>query len=258
LLDSHCHVNELVYGSANAVEKVIRRAQKNGVNTIITIGSGFGIKASEQAVQIANRFTNVYATVGIHPHDAKIWDDGIQSKLFTLASDRKVVALGEMGLDFYYENSTKDQQRRIFRRQIDIANELELPIVIHDRVSAGETIEILKQKDAFDHGVLFHCFSGTTDEMREIVDLGGYISIPGIVTFKNSFQMVDVVRDVPIERLMVETDSPFLTPEPHRGKNNEPSYLPFVIQKVADILKSDHQVIADITEENAKRFFAIP
>ena len=255
MLDSHCHVNELVYGSKTEVDQIINRAKQAGVKILVTIGSGYGVEASRSAVDTARRHSGVYASVGVHPHDAKEWNKQVRDGLLKHSMDEKVVALGEMGLDFHCDRSSRAQQRMVFREQLRLAKQYRLPIIIHDRDSNGEVLDILKQEKAFDDGVLFHCFCGGIDEMCEIVRLGGSISIPGIVTFNNAAQMQAVVQAVPMDRLLVETDSPFLTPAPLRGQRNEPANVSYVIDKIAVLRSMNSAIVAQKTEANAKRFF---
>jgi TatD DNase family protein len=255
-MDSHCHLDPRVYGGDSEVDAVIHRAQAAGVTQMTTIGAGYGLAGAEAAVGVATRHENVWCTVGLHPHDAKDWSE-VRDRLIELAANPKVVAFGEMGLDFHYDLSPRDVQRQVFREQIAVAGELGLPITIHDRDSEGETLAILEAEGAFANGgVLFHCYCGDVPMMKRIVSLGGYIAIPGIVTFKNAGVMRDVARAVPDERVLVETDSPFLTPTPHRGQRNEPQYVALVSDYVADLRGVERQQFARLTAENARRFYA--
>jgi TatD DNase family protein len=256
LLDSHCHLDPQVYGGDAGVDDVIARAVEAGVTRMVTIGSGYGVTAAERAVAVAARHPDrLRATVGVHPHDAKLVDEGTYARLRELAAAPGVVALGEMGLDFHYDSSPRDEQRAVFRGQIALAKELGLPIVIHDRESAGETLAILDETRAWDVGVLYHCYTGDVAHMEAIVARGGYISIPGIVTFKNGEVMRDVARRTPGEQLLVETDSPFLTPVPHRGRKNEPAYVRLVAAQVAAVRGEPLEALAERSTANALRFF---
>jgi TatD DNase family protein len=178
--------------------------------------------------------------------------------LDALAQHKKVVALGEMGLDFHYDNSPRERQRAVFRTQIRWAKALNKPIIIHDRDSDGETMAILDEESAWDgRGVVYHCFTGSVETMRDIVERSGFVSIPGIVTFKNAGMMRDVAREVPLDRFFIETDSPFLTPVPFRGKRNEPARVGLVAEKVAELRGIPVETVVDATWNNASRFFGI-
>lgn len=256
LLDSHCHLDPQVYGGDEGVDAVIARAVAGGVERMVTIGSGYGVTAAERALAVARRHPDrIRATVGIHPHDARLVDDDVWARLRALAVSPEVVALGEMGLDFHYDSSPRDQQREVFRRQLALAAELGLPVVIHDRESAGETLAILDEEGAWAGGVLYHCYTGDVGHMRDIVARGGYVSIPGIVTFKTGEVMREVARTTPGDRLLVETDSPFLTPIPYRGKKNEPAYVRYVATCVAEQRGEPIEALAARTTANALRFF---
>jgi len=255
--DSHCHLDPDVYGGDAGVDAVVDRARDAGVGTMVTIGSGYGAPCAEAAVRVAERHPDVWCTVGLHPHDAKLWDDALRARLMELARHPRCVAFGEMGLDFHYYLSPRNVQRRVLRAQIAAALEVGRPIVIHDRESDGETLAILQEEGAFGGGVLFHCFTGDVALMERIVADGGYISIPGIVTFKNAGSMREVARQVPLDRLLVETDSPFLTPVPHRGTQNEPARVVLVADFVAGLRDLDRAELARVTSANARRFYGV-
>ena len=257
LIDTHCHLDPKAYGGWDEIDAVIQRAHDLGVGTMISIGSGYGVDSAARVMELIERHNTVYGTIGIHPHDASTWSSTVEQQLYDWARHPKILAIGEMGLDFFYTKSTPKAQRQAFISQIELARALDLPIIIHDRDSEGEVFEILKANSAFDVGVLYHCFCGTVDEMRHITEMGGYISIPGIVTFKNGHQMRDVVKAAPLERLLIETDAPFLTPVPHRGKRNEPQYVRFVAEQMASLKSCSFDEIAKATTLNARRFFSI-
>lgn len=257
LMDSHCHLDPDTYGGVDAVDAVIARARAAGVSRMVTIGSGYGPETFAAAVAVAERHDDVWFTAGVHPHDAQHYSDDVESMLASLASHPRFVAFGEMGLDFHYDMSPRDLQRAAFRAQIRLSRAHGRPIVIHDRESDGETLAILDDERAFDVPVLYHCFTGDRVAMREIVARGGYVSIPGIVTFKNADEMRAVAAEVQDDRLLVETDSPFLTPIPHRGKKNEPAYVAFVAEKVAALRGVTPSALAAQTTANALRFYGI-
>ncbi len=259
MTDSHCHLDPVALGGDEAVDAAIQRAVAAGVHRMITIGAGYGVAGAPRAVAVAERHpTRIRATVGLHPHDAREGDDLSLDALFSLATHPFVVALGEMGLDFHYDFSPRDVQRTMFRLQLKMARRLNRPVVIHDRESEGETLQILDQEAAWDTGVIYHCYTGDAAAMRQITERGGYVSIPGIVTFKNAGTMREVAASCPEDRLLIETDSPFLAPVPHRGKKNEPAFVPLVAAAVAALRGMEPAALTDITDQNAARIFGWP
>ena len=259
--DSHCHLDPEVYGGDEGVDAAIMRARAAGVTRLITIGSGYEPACIARAAAVAERHVDVWFTAGVHPHDAKHWSSDVSAFMVQVAAHPRCVALGEMGLDFHYDMSPREEQRETFRAQIRLACALRKPIVIHDRETDGETFAILREEGAFPDqggpGVLYHCFTGDVAAMDAIVAAGGFISIPGIVTFGSAEGMREVARRTPADRLMVETDSPFLTPVPHRGKKNEPAFVALVGKKVAELRGVDLEALAQVTSANAARFFGI-
>jgi len=259
LFDSHCHLDPDAFDGAEGVDAAVDRARSAGVARMLAIGSGYGFDSAQRAVTVASRHSDVWASVGLHPHDAALWTPERWEQLLTLAAEPCVVAIGEMGLDFHYDNSPRDVQRDVFRRQIAAAKSMNKPIIIHDRDSDGEVMAILDEEDAWSSaGVVYHCFTGDEATMREIVARDGFISIPGIVTFKNAASMREVAAAVPMDRFFIETDSPFLTPVPFRGKRNEPARVGLVAEKVAELRGLEAAQIAEASWANASRFFKIP
>lgn len=258
LFDSHCHLDVDAFDGPDGVDAAVQRARDAGVTRMLAIGSGYGFESAARAVAVADRHPDVWATVGVHPHDASLWSDGGHAELEELTRNEKVVALGEMGLDFHYDNSPRDRQRSVFRTQIRWAKMLNKPIIIHDRDSDGETMAMLDEEAAWEgRGVVYHCFTGSVETMQAIVQRSGFISIPGIVTFKNAETMRDVAREVPLDRFFIETDSPFLTPVPYRGKRNEPARVGLVAEKVAELRGITVDTVVEATWNNASRFFGI-
>lgn len=257
LIDTHCHLDADTYGGEAQVDEVIDRARAQGVRWMIHIASGFEAATYARAMALCERQEGLWFVAGVHPHDAKQWSPAVADALRVAAQHRRLVAIGEMGLDFHYDLSPRDEQRAAFRAQIRLARELGRPIVIHDRESDGETLRILDEEGAFEVPVLYHCFTGDRAHMAEIVARGGYVSIPGIVTFKTAEEMREVARSAPDDRLLVETDSPYLTPIPHRGKKNEPGYVRFVAEKVAELRGVTVAELAALTTRNAGRLFGI-
>ena len=274
LFDSHTHINNDTYTEAER-EQLIADIEASGVAYVMDIG--FDLPSSEQAVRDAARLPWCYAAVGVHPHDAKTMDEDIYARIRQLAGQPKVQAIGEIGLDFYYNHSDAEVQRYWFRRQIRLANELHMPIAIHSREADQETMDILKEEGAFseercswfpqrpgrdgklekDARVLLHCYSGSRELALQYVKLGATLSIAGPVTYKNNRKTSEVVSAIPIEYLLVETDAPYLTPEPYRGKKNKSPYVEYTARRVALLKDLPYEEVARRTLENAKRFYGI-
>ena len=257
LIDSHVHLDDPRYDPDRP--EMFTRAQDAGVEAFITIGCD--LVSSRAAVKLADQHPNVYATVGVHPHEVKHIEDAWYPELKDLAQHRKVVGYGEIGLDFHYDHSPRDTQRERFREQIRLAQELQLPIVIHTREAQDDTITILREEHASQFGGVFHCFSGDTWLAKEALDLGFYLSFSGIITFKNATMLREIVQTVPDNRLLIETDAPYLTPVPFRGKRNESAYVKTVAEKIAEVKEgpttSAFERIAKITTANAKTLFSL-
>jgi TatD DNase family protein len=255
LIDSHAHIQGKEYSGEAA--DVIARAREAGVERIIAVGGAGDMSSNTEAVALAKAFPDIYATVGMHPHDAKdVGEDELQ-KLRELAANEKVVAVGETGLDYYYNHSPRDVQRRVFTQFIHMACDTGLPIVVHERDAAQETAELLRgESDGNLRGVI-HCFTGSYDAARAYLDLGFYLSFSGIITFKNAEPLRDVVRKIPVEQMLVETDSPYLTPVPHRGKRNEPAYVRLVAETVAKLKEISLEEVAAVTTRNVRELFKI-
>lgn len=256
MIDSHCHLDPSVWGTDADVDAVITRAGVAGVDRLMVIGAGYGFESAARALALARRHAQVRCAIGLHPHDAKDFTDARFADLLAMAEAPEVRALGEMGLDYHYDLSPRELQRVVFREQLRAARRLKKPVVIHDRESDGETLSILDQEQQWEHGVLYHCYTGDPMMMQEITARGGYISIPGIVTFKNAGAMTEVARTTPLDRLLIETDSPFLTPVPHRGKRNEPAFVGLVLAKIAELRGMRADELDARTTHNTLGFFA--
>ncbi len=252
MIDSHAHLELRDFDSDR--EDVIKRARDAGVDAIVTIG--IDLNDCRKAVEIAGNHDEVYAAVGIHPHEVKEINRQTYDQMRELAVMPKVVAYGEIGLDFFKNHSPRDVQLRRFGEQLELADDLNLPVIIHDREAHKETINLLSGWKGARRGVI-HCFSGDYAMARKCLDLGFYISIPGTVTFPKAEILRDVVRRVPAESLLVETDAPFLTPAPHRGKRNESAYVKYTAMKVAEIKEMPFEKLAEITARNACELFKI-
>jgi len=253
LFDSHAHIDAKQFD--NDRELVIKRAKLNDISYIMNPGADF--ESSVNAVALAEKYDFIYAAVGVHPHDVETMDEQMLSLLKGMAMKEKVKAIGEIGLDYYRDLSPRDLQKKWFIEQIRMAKSLEMPIIIHDRDANDDVLRILKEEKAFETGVLMHCYSGSKELAGQYIKLGAYLSIAGPLTYKNARKTVEVVETVPLERLMIETDSPYLTPEPFRGKRNESMHVKYVCQKMADIKGLPFEEVARITLENAKSFFKI-
>jgi TatD DNase family protein len=236
------------------LKEVVEDARQKGVDKIITIG--VDIESCKKNISIAERFDNIYTAIGFHPHDSKKMKEGEILLLEEMVTHPKNVAIGEIGLDFYYNHSNPDIQKEAFRRQIDLANKYNLPIIIHDRDAHEDTIKVLAQK-ALGRRVVLHCFSGDINMAKWCVGEGYYLGIGGIVTFKNAHTLSKVVQEIPLKSILLETDAPFLTPLPYRGKPNEPKYIPIIAEKIAQLKGKTVSEIAQITTENAYQVFGL-
>ena len=253
IVDSHCHVGEPEYDEDR--EAVLARARSAGVGLMIVAAAGGTLETNRRAVAVAEREDDCYAVVGVHPHDAKLVDDEVVAAVTELARRPRVVAIGETGLDFHYDHSPRERQLEEFHRFVGLSRELSLPLVVHSRAAEEETIAVLRDERAT-NGVM-HCFTYGPDAARRFLDLGFYISFSGIVTFRNAHDVREAARLVPPDRLLVETDSPYLAPEPRRGGRNEPARVVDVARALASALGRSVEEIAERTSENAMRLFGI-
>ena len=251
LIDSHCHLDAKRFDGERAA--MIARARAAGVERMITIGCDE--ENSERALGIALAHDDVFASAGVHPHEAESASADMEARLSRLLVHKKCVAVGECGLDYFYDHSPRERQREVFARQIHLGREEKMPLVVHVRDAWDDCLEMLRTENAA--GGVIHCFSGLAEHARAALDLGFYISIPGIVTFKKAGELPDVVKWVPIDRLLVETDSPYLAPAPFRGKRNEPAYVKHVATKVAELRGVSVEEIEERTGENARALFGL-
>ena len=255
LFDSHAHINNEGYDAGKRAA-LMKRIDASALMYVIDVG--FDVKSSRQAIRDAASRDWCYAACGVHPHDAAgLTDEGFE-ELSELLKKPKVVAVGEAGLDFYRDFSPRDVQRQVFRKQIRLALKTYMPLIVHDRDSAGEAISILKEEKAFiGAGVLLHCFSGSAVQALEYIKLGCTISIAGPVTYSNNKKTAEVARRIPLENLLIETDAPYLTPEPFRGKSNDSTNVEYVARKIAELRGISYEEVAAATLLNARRFFCI-
>ena len=258
-VDSHCHIDGEAFDGDR--DEVVERAKNAGVKMMLTVGTGNPHNGEiGRAVEIADRYENVCASVGVHPHDAKEYNEKAENYLIDLAkSSNKVVAWGEIGLDFYYEHSPREIQLEVFSKQIQAASKLDLPIIIHSRDADDETVEILTEKcsDKNFRGGVMHCFGGTAAMAERLMDIGFLISFAGNVTFKKAENLREAARVVPLDKLLIETDCPFLAPAPFRGKRNEPMFVVETAKFLADFYGVELEKFANQTTRNFLDFFKI-
>ena len=255
LVDSHAHIQGTEF--AADVAQVIRQAQAAGVERIIVVGGAGELSSNDEALELATSYPGLFATVGMHPHDAREVNEEDLKRLQELARDPKVVAIGETGLDFYYDHSPREIQIELFCQFIHMARQAGLPIVVHNREAQREVAELIRNEGKRELRGVIHCFTGDYEAAREFLDLGFYLSFTGIITFKKADSLRDVVRKLPLDRILVETDSPYLAPVPHRGKRNEPAFVRFVAETVAQIRGLRMDQVAEATSRNAEELFGI-
>ena len=253
IIDSHCHLD---YSNLyNQLDDVIKRAEYNQVKYFLTICTT--LKSFDTIKLITDKYENIYGTFGIHPHETKRFKNVDSKFIFNLKKKyKKVIGIGETGLDFYYNYSDQEIQKKSFIEHIRVASELDIPIIVHSREAEDDTYEILKsEKKNSDLKVLIHCFSGTKEFAKKLLDINCYISVSGIITFQKSTELADTVSHIPLEKLLVETDSPYLAPIPYRGKDNEPSYIIHTVEKLSQIKKLSNESIMTNTTNNFMNLF---
>jgi TatD DNase family protein len=253
LFDTHVHLNAEQFNED--LEEVISRAKEAGVGKMVVVG--FDRPTIERAMELVEHYDFLYASVGWHPVDAIDMTDEDLAWIEELSSHPKVVALGEMGLDYHWDKSPKDVQKEVFRKQIHLAKKVKLPIIIHNREATQDIVDILREEGAEEVGGIMHCFSGSSEIAQECVDMNFYISLGGPVTFKNAKKPKEVAQEIPLERLLIETDCPFLAPHPNRGKRNEPAYVKLVAEQIAELKGISVEEVERITTENANKLFNI-
>jgi TatD DNase family protein len=258
-VDSHCHIDGEAFDADR--DEVVERAREAGVEMMLNIGTGNPhTEDFSRAIACAENYANVFTAIGVHPHDAKEYDDKAENHLIDLATrSKKVIAWGEIGLDYYYDHSPRTTQKEIFRRQIRIAETLNLPLIIHSRDADDETIEILRSECSAKEfrGGIMHCFGGTAEMAKDLMEIGFLISFAGNVTFKKAENLREAARVVPLEKLLVETDCPFLAPAPFRGKRNEPSFVVHTAKFLADFYGIELETLAKQTTQNFLDFFKL-
>lgn len=252
-IDTHVHLNADQY--EEDLQEVIDRALEAKVERMVVIG--FDRKTIERTMQLIEQYDFVYGVIGWHPVDAIDCTQQDLEWIEELASHPKIVGIGETGLDYYWDKSPKDVQQELFRKQIQLAQKINLPIIIHNRDATGDVVQILREENAASVGGVMHCFSGSVETARECIDMNFMISLGGPVTFKNARLPKEVATEIALEHLMIETDAPYLAPHPHRGKRNEPAFVPLVAEEIARLKGLTIEEIAQATTANAKKFFGI-
>ena len=258
LVDSHCHIDGPEYDADR--EDVIARARDAGVTAMLNVGTGDPHSGVfETAVELAEKHDEIFCAIGVHPHDAKLFDERAEERLINLAKQSScVIAWGEIGLDYHYDHSPRDVQREVFRRQLCIARELDLPVVIHSREADDDTITILREElSGYERAGVLHCFGGSLEMAQEAIELGFFISFAGNLTFKKANDLRNIARQLPIDRLLVETDCPYLTPVPFRGKRNEPARVVETAKCLAELKGNELDEAGRITTENFERLFGV-
>jgi len=250
LIDSHAHLVSL-----ENLPEVLQRAEENNVEKIVSISSD--LPSTEATISLADEYDYIFATTGLHPHSAKEMCEEALLGIDRFAENDKVVAIGETGLDYFYMNSEKEIQINSFTEQIRLGKEHELPVIIHVRDADQDMLEILKKESMADAPGVIHCFTGDFDTAKKYLDLGFYISFSGIVTFKRSEELREAAKNIPLNKMLIETDSPYLAPVPHRGKPNEPSYVKYVAETIAEVRGMSFEEIAQATKSNAEKLFRI-
>ncbi len=252
-VDTHAHL-DFEYEKGETTKEIIQEARNNNVTKIITIGSS--VESLDKICEIAKSYDSVFHSLGIHPHDAKDFNTDIEKKIKEL-NNNKCVAIGEIGLDFHYDHSPRELQKKVFIKQIEISRKLKLPIIIHIRQADLLAYEILQSEYSNMCSGVLHCYSGTKSELKKYLDLGLFVSFTGIVTFDKAIDVKESVAYAPTDRIMLETDSPYLAPIPHRGKKNYPKYIPLIAQKIAEIKNQKIEEVASYSTKNATTLFGI-
>jgi TatD DNase family protein len=253
IFETHAHYDDEAFNEDR--QQLLESMKEAGIGNIVNIGANMA--SSRASIELAHKYNFIYATVGVHPSDTAELDDDKLEELRTLSRDERCLAIGEIGLDYYWPEPDHDLQKKWFRRQITLAKEEKLPVVIHSRDAAADTLTILKEEDAAANGGVVHCFSYSPEVAKQCVDMGFYIGVGGVITFKNGRKLKETVDMLPLENIILETDSPYLAPTPYRGKRNCSLYLPLVVDAIAEIKGVTTEEVISITEENAKKMYRI-
>ncbi len=252
LIDTHAHLDHRRF--EGDLEEVLSRAKKSDVDLILTVASD--LPSAQEAVRIADQYKQVFAAVGVHPHEAQNVASDYLTQIGSLAQNQRVLALGEMGLDYHYEFSPRKVQQQVFEAQLNLAGEIGLPVIIHSREAFSDTYAILRSQ--LQTPAVMHCFSGDWSMAKQALDLGCYISLSGVVTFPGARELQAAVKHIPLDRLMLETDAPYLAPVPRRGRRNEPAHVAFTAAFVAELLRMETDQLIEVATKNAQKFFKFP
>jgi len=248
LIDTHAHLDFDDYDQDR--DQVLKRAREIGVEKIFNIGAD--LESSRRTVDLAERYEDIYAVVGIHPHEADSVDQKSLTEIKKLAQSKKVKAIGETGLDFYYDNSPREQQKKAFKEQLELAEELNLPVVVHSREAGEQTLEVIDSVGDFSARLIFHCYAYGPELIEEIIERGYYAAFGGLITFNSASEIREALKKMPLDKILLETDAPYLTPSPNRGKRNEPANLQYIVKKAAEIKDIDTAELAELTSRNAE------
>ncbi len=251
--DSHAHYDDKRYDEDR--QELLSKMKENDISYILNVGAD--IESSKRSIKLAEKYDFIYASVGIHPHYVKDLKKEDIISLKNLAKKDKVVAIGEIGLDYYYDNSPRDKQKEWFKIQLELAKELKLPVIIHNRDAHKDIMDIIQTEDMSSIVGVFHCYSGSLEMAKIVINKGFYISIAGPVTFKNAVKFIDIIKSIPDDRLLIETDCPYLTPEPYRGKRNNSIYMKYTAEKIASIKDISVEELGEQTTRNTKKLFKI-
>lgn len=253
IFDTHAHYDDEQFDIDR--EELLSSMKDAGISRIVDVGAS--IATTKKALELAHRYDFMYAAVGVHPSEVEELNDSSIELLKNLSMDEKCVAIGEIGLDYHWPEPSPELQKVWFKKQLGLARERNLPVIIHSRDAAFDTVEIMREEHAVDIGGVVHCFSYSREVARQCLDMGFYIGVGGVLTFKNARKLVEVVEDTPMDRILLETDCPYLAPEPYRGKRNSSLYLPYVVQKMAELKGITTEEVIRITEENARKMYRL-
>ncbi len=247
IFDTHAHYDDEAFSEDR--DELLEGLQQNGIGAVVNVAAAH--ESLQDCLDLAHRYRHVYCALGIHPDNCGDMEEAWIDEIRELSADEKVVAIGEIGLDYYWDNVAHDVQKDWFVRQLQLAREVNLPVIIHSREAAADTMQIMKENHAQQIGGVVHCYSYSKEQAREYVKMGFYIGVGGVVTFKNARKLKEVVEDIPLSRIVLETDCPYLAPVPYRGKRNSSLYLPYVVEQIASIKHVSYQEVIDTTEQNA-------